>query len=287
MIDLEGAVDLYVHSSPDLLPRQCDDLELARVSSAAGLRAVLHRHHFSLTTERAVLARTATSFEMLGGAVLNEHVGGLSPLVAETALRCGARWIGMPTLSAAAFRQRLAAGSPGADVLRLGPGNLTLTDADGSLKHEVRDILDLAAERQVAVGMGYGTFAECLSLTRGAADAGIEHLVLTYPDVMGLSDAEIVTLAEHPGVFLELCAFTMHPQGFTPDLADGLRERALGWLRTLGPGRLVASSDGGMAGIPGTVDLLTWLVGWLEQCGLDKHAIDTMVRANPARILRL
>lgn len=37
---MQGAVDMHVHSTPDVYPRILDDLELAREAQAAGMRAI-------------------------------------------------------------------------------------------------------------------------------------------------------------------------------------------------------------------------------------------------------
>jgi hypothetical protein len=285
--DLAGVVDLYVHASPDLLPRQCDDIALARSYADAGLCAAVHRSHFAITAERAELARTATGFDLGGAVVLNDHVGGLDPVVVETALRSGARWVGMPTLSAAGFRDRLPADAPNRDVLCLGPGRLSVLDDEGQIRQSLREILGLVAQWRVPLGLGYGSLGGVVALCRAAAEAGVERLVLTYPDVMGLTDAEVIDIGHRPGVFLELCAFTLCPQGLMPHLAADVRRRALVWLEALGPDRVVLCSDGGMAGLPDGLALLRWAIGWLQESGVPPPAIDQMVRANPARVLGL
>jgi hypothetical protein len=52
---LEGAVDLHVHSAPDVDRRRFDDLELARAAKDAGVGAVLIKSHQNSTVERACL----------------------------------------------------------------------------------------------------------------------------------------------------------------------------------------------------------------------------------------
>ena len=286
-MDLGGAIDCYVHAAPDLLPRARDDLALADECRKTGLRAALHRHHFAATADRAALARNATGFDLLGAIILNEQVGGLQPAVVDMALRSGVRWIGMPTLSAAAFRRRLPSGGGHDAVLRLGPGNLTLIDEAGRLRPPASEILELAGSASVAVGLGYGSMAECMALCRAAAEARAPALVLTYPDVMGLSDPEVRQLIGQEGAWLEVCAFTLHPHGIQPHLAADLRRRTLSWIAEAGPDRVIVSSDGGMAGLPDPAELLHWCLGWLRDSGLQETQVAAMVRDNPARLLRL
>lgn len=95
---LEGAVDLHVHSAPDVDRRRCDDLELAREAEAAGMGAVLIKSHQNSTVERAwLVGRCVPGIRVYGGLVLNETVGGLNVAAVRLAVRLGTRQIWMPT----------------------------------------------------------------------------------------------------------------------------------------------------------------------------------------------
>ena len=54
---LHGAIDLHVHSRPDIDPRRYDDIELAREAARAGMSAILIKCHQTSTAERAQLVR--------------------------------------------------------------------------------------------------------------------------------------------------------------------------------------------------------------------------------------
>src|SRR3954452_21003924 len=108
----DGAVDLYVHAEPDLIPRRGDDLELAAELKDAGYAAAVHRHHFSGTAERSALVARATGFPLLGALLLDDCAGALNPSVVERELRMGAVWIGLPTISSCYFRSRLGGMRP-------------------------------------------------------------------------------------------------------------------------------------------------------------------------------
>ena len=98
---LEGAVDLHVHSAPDVDRRRFNDLELARAARDAGVGAVLIKSHQNSTVERAwLVAQCVPEIRVYGGLVLNETVGGLNPAAVRLALQMGARQIWMPTRSA-------------------------------------------------------------------------------------------------------------------------------------------------------------------------------------------
>src|SRR6266567_9136746 len=98
---LEGAVDLHVHSAPDVDRRRFNDLQLAQAAKDAGVGAVLIKSHQNSTVERAwLVSQCVPGIRVYGGLVLNETVGGLNPAAVRLALELGARQIWMPTRSA-------------------------------------------------------------------------------------------------------------------------------------------------------------------------------------------
>ncbi|MDX1566077.1 MAG: DUF6282 family protein, partial [Phycisphaeraceae bacterium] len=100
MIDLAGAIDLHVHTAPDVYERSVDDLSLARQAEKAGMKALLLKSHHTLTADRGTLAARQVNIPVFGGVALNQTVGGLNPVAAETAVEFGARQIWMPTIHA-------------------------------------------------------------------------------------------------------------------------------------------------------------------------------------------
>ena len=54
-IDMQGAVDVHIHSEPDLFPRIADDVGVARHAVSLGLRAVSLKCHSERTTSRAYM----------------------------------------------------------------------------------------------------------------------------------------------------------------------------------------------------------------------------------------
>ena len=77
-LNLEGVIDLHVHTAPDVRPRYMDDIEFTHAASRAGMSAVLLKSHHTLTSDRARLAEKHVSgIHVFGGLVLNDAVGGL------------------------------------------------------------------------------------------------------------------------------------------------------------------------------------------------------------------
>ena len=82
---LLGAIDIHCHSAPDVVARSVNDMQLAELARAAGLRGVVIKNHYTPTAGRAQLAMLAVpGIEIFGGIALNRAVGGLN---AEAVLR--------------------------------------------------------------------------------------------------------------------------------------------------------------------------------------------------------
>ena len=99
MLSLDGAIDIHVHSSPEVFGRIGDAIEIAKRCEAAGMRAVVFKAHHEGTTTRAYHAnRELRSLTALGGLVLNDFVGGINPVAVKAALDQGAKIIWAPTM---------------------------------------------------------------------------------------------------------------------------------------------------------------------------------------------
>ena len=80
---LEGAVDLQLHSSPDIDERKFNDISLARAAVQGGLRAILIKSHQNSTLERAWLvsqvvpglASTVPCCRPISGAAVHARTG--------------------------------------------------------------------------------------------------------------------------------------------------------------------------------------------------------------------
>ena len=72
---LRGAVDLHIHTAPDIFPRSVDAIEAAEEAKAAGMAAIAVKSHSTDTSSRAETARRRTGFPVVGGVVLNYPVG--------------------------------------------------------------------------------------------------------------------------------------------------------------------------------------------------------------------
>src|SRR5688500_9614770 len=79
-----GVIDMHVHSHPDVFGRNMDDIDVAQLAKARGMRGILLKNHSSETASRAALVmKVVPGIEVFGGIVLNKAVGGINPDAVE------------------------------------------------------------------------------------------------------------------------------------------------------------------------------------------------------------
>ncbi len=279
MIDIDGAYDLHVHSSPDLFPRIADDARMVADAASKGFAGVVMKNHFEGTASRALLAEQAVSgVKVYGGLVLNRYVGGINPRAVEAALKMGARVIWMPTLDSACHR---AAFGFGGGFLAQSSGLETETEGislllDGKLVAEAREIMALIKERRAALATGHVSFEEIRALVDEAVAQGFDKLILTHPydKAPGLTLEQVRALAQ-PQVRIEFVFCSITPNWRFTDAATIAH-----CMNTIGPDRFVISSDGGQAHNPMPADGYRRFVDLLHAEGVAAEDFQVMCREN-------
>ncbi len=269
---LEGAIDLHVHSAPDLDPRRYDDLELARAAERAGLRAVLIKNHHSSTVERAWLtSKVVPGVSVFGGVVLNETVGGLNPAAVRLALRWGARQVWMPTRSALNHRRRHGQSQ-----------GITVLDSGGGLRPEVEEILQLMAEGDAILGTGHLSPEEGVILIERALALGVKKILVTHPESR-ITPYPIALQRELAarGAMFERCYVSTTHRGGVPieQVAQAIAE--------VGVETTVLSTDAGQPDTPPPVECLRLYAERLRALGFTPDQLRRMMCLNPARLLDL
>jgi hypothetical protein len=169
---LEDAIDLHVHSAPDVDVRRFNDLDLAREAERAGMGAILIKSHQNSTVERAwLVSKVVTGIQVFGGLVLNETVGGLNVAAVKLALAMGAKEIWMPTRSA--LNHRSYHGES---------GGITVLDADGSLVPAAQAILEAVAQTDCILSTGHLSPRESVVLIDQARQCGVRKVLVTHPE---------------------------------------------------------------------------------------------------------
>ncbi|MCF8106705.1 MAG: hypothetical protein K9K64_14580 [Desulfohalobiaceae bacterium] len=269
---LVKAIDLHIHSKPDLVPRKADDITLAKEAAAVGMSAIMIKCHHGDTAARAALANIhAQGIRVYGGIALNMAVGGLNPSAVETSLRFGGKAIWMPTLDAANHRRKTGQ-----------IGGIRIVNDRGGLKPEIHSILNLIKEHNAILATGHLSLEEIHPLLLTARQKGIEKLVVTHPEfwISALSIADQKELLPLQVTF-ERCfyASTLDKEQQTPF------EKTVEWIKVLGHESTVLSSDLGQKHNISPIEGLKTMLAIAIKSGLTEQQIKRMLHTNPNNLL--
>jgi hypothetical protein len=190
----------------------------------------------------------------------------------------GARIVWMPTLDSACHRAAFgfgggfAAQSSGLET----QGEGISIVRDGRLLPEARDVMALVKAQGAALATGHVSFEEIRALVAEAEAQGFRKLILTHPydRAPGLTLAQVESLARpHVRVEFVFCSITPNWR-FTDSAAIAQ------CIKTLGPARVVISSDGGQIHNPMPADGYRQFVRALHAEGVAAHDFRVMCRDN-------
>jgi hypothetical protein len=287
-VDMKGAVDVHVHSEPDVFPRIADDVGVARHAASLGLRAVSLKCHSERTTSRAYFAQQLVpDIQLVGGIVLNRAVGGINPAAAESALQLGAKHIWMPTVDAANHARTF--GSTGAydkqssTVAKAGDTGIEVFDSDGKPIDGLIDVLDLTAQHRAILSTCHLSVREIELLVSTARARGVEKIMITHPffKVPALNLEQLKGLVAQ-GAYAEFGYCTVSPMWNHAPLT-----RVVEAIKELGPEHCILMSDAGQRHNPMPAECLRVFAQSVYESGVSEDGIERMIKQNPLDLLEL
>ncbi len=281
---LKGAIDMHMHTAPDVFGRSVTDVEAAAQAKAAGMSGIVIKNHFTLTADRAMFASKEVGLPVYGSLVLNRYVGGFNPHAVDAALRFGAKEVWMPTLTGRHhLRQSAHAGHVDSRLSKEERG-LSVLDDGGELLPEVVTILEKIATAKAILGTAHLSPDESRVLVRTAKEVGVSSILVTHPEAnfVGMSIEEMKEMVGL-GAMLEFdyAALThVMPTPRTPaSTAQAIKE--------IGADHCIMATDGGQDISPPPVEMLRRFIGAMLGQGISEAEIRTMVYTNPRRALGL
>lgn len=288
---VKGAIDMHCHGYPEisfqLQNARDDDDDMIRHCIEMGMRGiVLKSNVFSGIRECYYMQKQFPDFLVIPSLTLNTVCGGLDPLAVEMALQMGVKVIHMPTWSAwndirtENFSPRIRPFCKHADELTLENG-LRATNEDGTLKEEIKQIVDLVKEKDVVLFTGHFHKEESKKIIEYAHEIGYKKVVWCHPMVMDVTPQEM-QWAVSMGAHIEFIFITMLPayQLEKPkDIAD--------LINLLGAENVVLSSDHYDEYSPTTAEMNRLWIATLQHYGITDEQIRTMLVETPAKLLNL
>ncbi len=224
---LEGAWDLHVHCSPAPNPADVNggldgfvlnDFELVTEARQAGMRGLCIKNHEFGTFYRAWLATKACGegkTTAYGSLTLGYNVGGINPFAVQVAADCGAKLIWFPTTSArnqhniwGGFAPYPYSGQGGKDADASAeittPLGIYILDEEGNLIPGVKEVIEIARDKNIALATGHMSWLESIALFKEAKKMGLKKMIFTHVD---WRSCELTLAQQHEltelGVFLE------------------------------------------------------------------------------------
>jgi hypothetical protein len=249
---LSGAIDIHIHSAPDLYPQ---------------------------------LATDATGFRVFGGIALNLSVGGLNPHAVRAALKLGAKTVWLPTLHSLKFVANKSHVANLAGEIGNNLQGIYILKEDGSLKEELYPIFDLIIEHDSSLATGHVSIEEAKVVVREAAKRGVKKIVVTHPlasfvnytveDMKEILDLG-ATWLEH--VFNDTTRQVGHPI---------TRDALFSGIKAVGARHCIMSTDAGQWLNPVPCQQMGIYIQDMLHFGFSEEDIRTMVSDNPGAMLGL
>ena len=282
-----GVIDMHVHSHPDVFGRNMDDIDVAQLAKARGMRGILLKNHVAETASRAALVmKVVPGIEVWGGVVLNKAVGGINPDAVEWMHRTyGGRGkvVWLPTFESDKHVKTLS--KPDARGLVVAPG--------GQVTPEMEAILKIVARENLLLATGHVHPEEIIAVVRRGRELGVKNFLVTHglTNVPGLTMAQAKQVVDMGAVievcFLQFRAGPNAPLAFLTHWTQVNAKHVAQAVKTLGAQGLVISSDLGQSGNMTHPDGIEVAIGEMKKEGVTDADIDIMMRKNPARLLGL
>lgn len=287
---LEGSIDTHCHCYPEIsldVKMRVEDLEAIQLAAKAKMKGIVLKSHMWPTISRIYqMQDKIEGITVWPSITLNTSSGGLSPWITESALKQGVKVIWLPTWSAKndikreGFSRMMKPWLPTMEKITEDDG-LTVFDNNGQLSDDVKEILALAKEYDVAIFTGHISPEESLSVAREAKNMGFKKLMMTHPDsnAVGATMDHMREMASM-GFFIETTFLGLLPAFWRISLAE-LCSR----IKDVGANRWVLSTDTFFEWSSPPSEMMRMFIASMLAAGMSKDEVDLMVRKNPSELL--
>jgi hypothetical protein len=300
-IKVKDAIDIHCHAHEG----QQNPFDLARRASLAEMKGLLFK---SIPGDNPVKSTRAVQDDVIrwaekegltpvtcwAGYVCGRQTAPVSAKLVNQMIDAGVAAIWLPvfnhviTLSTVGTYRRLLDGNdapgwagplPWDKALKLGHYNL---DDTGELKAEVREIVRICADRNVALFFGHATHPEIYKLAEEVEKLGFKRAVIDHPFSPFLNvSPEMMKELRSAGILFNFTWDELSPLlGVDPQIMYNT-------IREVGPENFTLSSDAGEPLFPDSVEAMRLVRGYMEAFGLNQDELYTVCTKNPARVVGL
>jgi hypothetical protein len=289
---LEGAIDTHCHGYPEIsfdVKMRTEDLEAFRLAAEAKMKGIVLKSHMWPTIGRLYQMKDKISgIQVWSSITLNTSSGGFSPWVTESALKQGVKVIWLPTWSArndlqrGGFSRLMKPWLPTLNRMKPEDG-LSVFNSSGEIDQNVKEILALAKDYDVAIFTGHISPQESLAVAREAKKMGFKKLLLSHPDSnsVGATMEQVKEMAGM-GFFIETTFLGLLPAFWRISLKEICQR-----IKEVGARRWVLSTDAFFEWTPPPAEMMRMFIGSMLSAGMSTDEVDLMVRKNPSELLNL
>jgi Family of unknown function (DUF6282) len=289
---LEGAIDTHCHGYPEIsfdVKMRTEDLEAFRLAAEAKMKGIVLKSHMWPTIGRLYQMKDKISgIQVWSSITLNTSSGGFSPWVTESALKQGVKVIWLPTWSArndlqrGGFSRLMKPWLPTLNRMKPEDG-LSVFNSSGEIDQNVREILALAKDYDVAIFTGHISPQESLAVAREAKKMGFKKLLLSHPDSnsVGATMEQVKEMAGM-GFFIETTFLGLLPAFWRISLKEICQR-----IKEVGARRWVLSTDAFFEWTPPPAEMMRMFIGSMLSAGMSTDEVDLMVRKNPSELLNV
>jgi hypothetical protein len=285
MFEIDGAIDMHVHSGPDLIGRIGDDFEIATAARDAGMAGMAVKAHLESTSSRAYLTnKVVPGFQYYGGVCLNFPVGGINPAAVDACLNLGGRVVWMPS-SHSKYHAKLTGklGNWGySDMNIYSPADssgISIVTEDGDLTAAAKEVVSIVREHDAVVATSHLSPEEIIALSLFTKEQGVK-LVFTHIMWTPEYDLELGRRVVENGGTIEIACSVVGGYSQRMSLSE-----AADMITTLGPENIILASDAGGVRHPHPHEALRVLANNLIEKDITPDVLRTMLCENPARLL--
>ena len=279
-----GAIDHHIHAYPDFVYRAQDFIEVAIDASKAGMRALGFKDHYMLTANAAHQAQRYID-DMVARGELEHRIEiyggygcclGMDPETIGIALKYpNFKMIWFPTFTSYGYKR-------GAELPT--DGGVRMVDDNGEVYSNVVEIMHMAAEAKVGIGLGHTDIVELLPLCQKGKEFG-NRVVLDHP----LLELNKLTIDEMKAC-ADLGAYVgTYCQPMIPSLYQAVADpfETIETIRVIGADRCLIGSDFGQVLHVKTIDGIRIFIRALLAFGISREEIKVMLNDNPAKLMYL
>jgi len=283
---LEGAYDIHVHASPDVVPRAMDVIQLAKAAHEQKMAGLLIKDHTTATAGRVfvlnhLLDGTCRFFSSLA---LNAPVGFANSSAVESALRSGTDLVYFPTYGAENHIKKWGLGKPPTafPVSSDDKRGFSLLDETGKVKHVANAILKLIARHDAVLGTGHLSPAESLELIKQAKNAGVKRIVVTHASESVVDmEPDQQKEAAHMGAMIEHCFFAVTDSCPNKIQLEDMRDQ----IQYVGISSCILSTDFGQVENGSPIEGFSYYLGKMRALGFSEDELRVMIHDNPKKLI--